>query len=84
MGSTFWVSGYGVWSTGNIKDEMLNEYLEHHRRDSRIIPISYWNRMWDFQSRVKETSALLVQSGLVIRLKNMSKIKTIPLIIRQL
>ena len=24
--------GAGVWSTGNITDEMVNEYLEHHRR----------------------------------------------------
>ncbi|TLP70523.1 IS200/IS605 family transposase, partial [Maribacter sp. ACAM166] len=24
--------GYGCWSTGNITDEMVNEYLEHHRR----------------------------------------------------
>lgn len=23
---------YGCWSTGNITNEMLNEYLEHHRR----------------------------------------------------
>jgi hypothetical protein len=21
-----------VWSTGNITDEMVNQYLEHHRR----------------------------------------------------
>ncbi|SFC81660.1 putative transposase [Flavobacterium phragmitis] len=31
-GQHFWASGYGVWSTGNITDEMVNEYLEHHRR----------------------------------------------------
>uniref|UniRef100_UPI00374216D0 hypothetical protein n=1 Tax=Tenacibaculum gallaicum TaxID=561505 RepID=UPI00374216D0 len=23
---------YGVWGTGNITDEMVNEYLEHHRK----------------------------------------------------
>ena len=28
----FWATGYGVWSTGNITDEMVNEYLEHHRK----------------------------------------------------
>ncbi|URM35265.1 IS200/IS605 family transposase [Flavobacterium anhuiense] len=28
----FWATGYGVWSTGNIADKMVNEYLEHHRR----------------------------------------------------
>lgn len=33
-GKHFWASGYGAWSTGNITDEMVNEYLEHHRQDS--------------------------------------------------
>ena len=33
-GQHFWASGYGVWSTGHITDEMVNDYLEHHRRDS--------------------------------------------------
>ncbi len=28
------ISGQVVWSTGHITDEMVNEYLEHHRRDS--------------------------------------------------
>lgn len=31
-GKHFWATGYGVWSTGNITDEMVNEYLEHHRK----------------------------------------------------
>lgn len=31
-GRHFWAIGYGCWSTGNIADEMVNEYLEHHRR----------------------------------------------------
>ena len=31
-GKHFWGVGYGVWSTGNITDEMVNEYLEHHRK----------------------------------------------------
>ncbi len=30
-GRHFWASGYGAWSTGNITDEMVQEYLEHHR-----------------------------------------------------
>lgn len=30
-GHHFWAIGFGCWSTGNITDEMLNEYLEHHR-----------------------------------------------------
>jgi len=33
-GRHFWVIGYGAWSTGNITDEMVNEYLEHHRDPS--------------------------------------------------
>ena len=31
-GRHFWGIGFGCWSTGNITDEMVNEYLEHHRR----------------------------------------------------
>ena len=30
-GRHFWAVGYGVWSTGNITDEMVQEYLEHHK-----------------------------------------------------
>ncbi len=30
-GRHFWVGGYVAWSTGNITDEMVDEYLEHHR-----------------------------------------------------
>ena len=33
-GRHFWAIGYGVWSTGNITDEMVQEYLEHHRDKS--------------------------------------------------
>ena len=31
-GKHFCGVGYDVWSTGNITDEMVNEYLEHHRK----------------------------------------------------
>ena len=31
-GRHFWAIGFGCWSTGNITDEVVNEYLEHHRR----------------------------------------------------
>ena len=31
-GKHFWAIGFGCWSTGNITDEMVNDYLEHHRR----------------------------------------------------
>lgn len=30
-GRHFWAIGYGCWSTGNITDKMVDEYLEHHR-----------------------------------------------------
>lgn len=30
----FWAIGYGAWSTGNITDEMVQQYLEHHRTPS--------------------------------------------------
>lgn len=33
-GRHFWAVGYGAWSTGNITDEMVQEYLEHHRSPS--------------------------------------------------
>ena len=33
-GRHFWAIGYGAWSTGNIKDEMVQQYLEHHRQQS--------------------------------------------------
>jgi putative transposase len=33
-GRHFWAIGYGAWSTGNITDEMVQEYLEHHRDPS--------------------------------------------------
>ncbi len=31
-GQHFWAIGFGCWSTGNITDKMINEYLEHHRK----------------------------------------------------
>ena len=33
-GQHFWAIGFGCWSTGNITDKMVNEYLEHHRKSS--------------------------------------------------
>jgi len=30
-GQHFWAVGYGAWSTGNITEEMVQEYLEHHK-----------------------------------------------------
>ena len=33
-GKHFWAGGYGAWSTGNVTDQMVNDYLEHHRSDT--------------------------------------------------
>jgi putative transposase len=33
-GKHFWAIGYGAWSTGNITEELVQEYLEHHRHPS--------------------------------------------------
>jgi putative transposase len=30
-GNHFWAIGYGSWSVGNITEEMLSEYLNHHK-----------------------------------------------------
>ena len=30
-GQHLWGIGYGAWSSGNITDEMIHEYLEHHK-----------------------------------------------------
>ncbi len=29
-GKHFWSIGYGVWSTGNLTQEMIDSYLDHH------------------------------------------------------
>ena len=33
-GRHFWATGYGAWSTGNITEEAVQEYLEPHRQPS--------------------------------------------------
>ena len=30
-GKHFWAIGYGAWSVGDITDELVKAYLEHHR-----------------------------------------------------
>ena len=32
-GRHFWANGYGAWSTGNLTDEAVKKYLEHHEGD---------------------------------------------------
>ena len=34
QGKHFWTIGYGAWSTGNITEQMVEDYLEHHRDPS--------------------------------------------------
>ena len=33
-GGHLWAMGYGAWSTGVVSQELINEYLEHHRQQS--------------------------------------------------
>ena len=33
-GKHFWAIGYGAWSTGNVSESVVEEYLEHHREPS--------------------------------------------------
>ena len=40
-GRHFWAVGYGAWSTGNITNEMVQEYLEHHREKPNV-PKGNW------------------------------------------
>ena len=30
-GRHFWAIGYGAWSTGNITDKMVQEYIKRHK-----------------------------------------------------
>ena len=30
-GGHLWGIGYGAWSSGNITDEMIHQYLDHHK-----------------------------------------------------
>ena len=35
-GRHFWAIGYGAWSTGNLTEDLVQEYLEHHKNPSNI------------------------------------------------
>ena len=35
-GRHFWAIGFGCWSSGNITNEMISHYLEHHRKADSI------------------------------------------------
>ena len=32
-GQHFWAIGYGAWSTGNITDKVVEDYLKHHFKE---------------------------------------------------
>jgi putative transposase len=34
-GRHFWAIGYGAWSTGNLTEDIIQAYLEHHRHPSQ-------------------------------------------------
>jgi hypothetical protein len=43
-------AGYGAWSRGNITEEMVQEYLEHH-------PVSEWTKLflsWSADTLVRQ------------------------------
>lgn len=40
-GRHFWSVGYGAWSTGRITDEMVQEYLDHHKEKPNT-PTDSW------------------------------------------
>jgi putative transposase len=33
-GRHFWAIGYGAWSTGNVTEEMVQEYISRHKNKS--------------------------------------------------
>ncbi|MBD2653969.1 IS200/IS605 family transposase [Synechocystis sp. FACHB-383] len=35
-GKHFWTIGFGAWSTGNMTEKLVEEYLEHHRNPSNL------------------------------------------------
>jgi len=35
-GKHFWAIGFGAWSTGNMTEKLVEEYLEHHRNPSNL------------------------------------------------
>jgi putative transposase len=43
LGESFWAIGFEYWSTGNITDKMVNEYLEHHRKSTLVRFKNLWN-----------------------------------------
>jgi putative transposase len=48
-GRHFWAVGYGAWSTDNISDEMVLEYLEHHRdKPNTVLGTGYLSKKFHF------------------------------------
>ena len=60
-GKHFWAIGYGVWSSGNITDDIIQDYLKHHESGKAykqfiiMLECVGLSVLWyglDFQSRV--------------------------------
>ena len=43
-GRHFWAIGYGAWSTGNITEKVVQDYLKHHKSLPMIEIISFLNK----------------------------------------
>lgn len=63
-GRRFWAIGDAAWSIGAITEEMVQEYLEHHRHPSNKETDNFILEEYDLQT-CSNHSALLVQSGLI-------------------
>ena len=47
-GQHLWGIGYGAWSSGNITDEMIHKYLDHHKdnpNSARILFLNDFNEL---------------------------------------
>ena len=42
-GGHFWGIGYGAWSVGNIRDELMEAYWNQHKDQPNETRISFWN-----------------------------------------
>ena len=49
-GKHLWAIGYGAWSSGNITDQLVADYLEHHRNPSNNDTDPLILEEYDFQS----------------------------------
>jgi putative transposase len=43
MGGALWGIGYGVWSSGNITHEVIQQYLERYKERPNIDKNLFWS-----------------------------------------